>query len=192
MTVRIVYANGLTTDMDQPLAAIYFSRDEGVDAVLKAAAETLKAEGRCIGGFVQHDTPDPVACCSITHVEDVMTGARHRITQALGAGSKGCRLDPQALAEVAGQMLTTLDDGVDMLVLNRFGKGEADGQGLRSVIEKAMDLGVPVLIAVRDNYREDWEAFSGELAVALPPDAEHVAAWGRAVLAGSGTDSDAA
>ena len=189
MTVLIVMVKDVTTDMDQPLAAIHFGKDEGVDAVLKVAVDLLQADGARIGGFVQHDTEDPVACCSITHVEDVMTGARHRITQALGAGSRGCRLDPQALADVAGRLLATLDDGVDLVVLNRFGKGEADGQGLRAVIEKALVLGVPVLIAVRDNYREDWEAFAGELAAALPLDAERIAEWGRAALAGAGSNA---
>ncbi len=189
MTVRNVNAKDVTTDMNQPLAAIHFGRDDGVDAVLRAAISVLQGEGRRIGGFVQHDTEDPVACCSITHVEDVMTGARHRITQALGAGSRGCRLDPQALAEVAGRLLATLDDGVDMLVLNRFGKGEADGQGLRAVIERALDQGVPVLIAVRDTYRDDWEAFAGDFAAALPLDANRVAEWGRVALADAGSDA---
>jgi len=188
MTVRIVNAMDVTTPMDQPLAAIHFGKDEGVDVVLKAAVDLLKADEVRIGGFIQHDTEDPVACCSITHVEDVMTGARHRITQALGAGSRGCRLDPQALADVAGRLLATLDDGIDMLVLNRFGKGEADGQGLRAVIEKALHLGVPVLIAVRDTYRDDWEAFAGELAAGLPLDADQVAEWGRAVT-GAGSNA---
>ena len=178
--------------MDRPLAAIHFGKDEGVDCVLKAAVDTLRSEGLRVGGFVQHDTTDPVACCSITHVEDVMTGARHRITQALGAGSRGCRLDPQALAEVAGRMLSTLDEGVDMIVLNRFGKGEADGQGLRAVIERAVDRGVPVLIAVRDTYRDNWEAFAGDLAVALPMDPDRIVEWGRAMLAGTSKGSDAA
>ena len=190
MTVRIVNAKDVATGMDQLLAAIHFGKDDGVDAVLRAAVDLLKVEGRRIGGFVQHDMPDPDACCSITHVEDVMTGARHRITQALGAGSRGCRLDPQALADVAGRLLATLDEGVDLVVLNRFGKGEADGQGLRAVIEKALQQGVPVLVAVRDNYREDWDAFAGDLAVALPLDPETVAEWGRAALAR--TDSNAA
>ncbi|MEM9106966.1 MAG: DUF2478 domain-containing protein [Pseudomonadota bacterium] len=172
--------------MIRPLAAIQFGKDEGVDAVLRAAVKKLKAEGRHIGGFVQHDTSDPVTCCSITHVEDVSSGAHHRITQALGAGSKGCRLDPQALAEVAGRTLSTLEEGiVDLIVLNRFGKGEADGEGLRAVIEKAVDLRIPVLIAVRDTYWKDWQVFSGEFAAALPLDADRVADWGRAAMAGA-------
>jgi nucleoside-triphosphatase THEP1 len=192
MTNRIVGKRRMTAYKDQPLAAIHFGKDEAVDPVLRAAVQKLKAEGLRVGGFVQHDTPDPVACCSITHVEDVMTGVRHRITQALGAGSKGCRLDPQALADVAGRLLATLEEGVDLIVLNRFGKGESDGQGLRAVIETAIDRGVPVLIAVRDTYRADWEAFSGDLAAALPMDPDRVADWGRAAMASARASSDAA
>ena len=182
----------MTGHSGQPLAAVHFGKDQFVDAVLLDAVKALQSAGIRVGGFVQHDTPDPDACCSITHVEDVMTGSWHRITQALGGGSKGCRLDPQALAEMAGMILATLDEGVDMIVLNRFGKGESDGQGFRAVIERAMDLGVPVLIAVRDTYRPDWERFSGEFAAALPMDSDVVINWGRAATAAARGDSDAA
>lgn len=182
----------MTVHAAQPLAAVHFGKDEFVDRVLMEAVTALKNEGVRVGGFVQHDTPDPVACCSISHVEDVMTGSWHRITQALGAGSKGCRLDPHALADMAGKLLATLDEGVDMVVLNRFGKGESDGQGFRAVIEKALDQGVPVLIAVRDTYKADWEAFCGDMAAALPMDADEVARWGRAALAESTANNNAA
>ncbi|MCP4316885.1 MAG: DUF2478 domain-containing protein [Hyphomicrobiales bacterium] len=175
-----------------PLAAIHFGKDEYIDGILIDAVKALKAEGIRVGGFVQHDTPDTESCCSITHVEDVMTGSRHRITQALGAGSKGCRLDPQALAEMAGRLLLLLDEEVDIIVLNRFGKGESDGQGFRAVIEKAIDLGVPVLTAVRDTYLPAWEEFSGELAAALPMDAAAANEWGKAAVVDARAGSNAA
>ena len=75
----------------QPLAAVHFGKDAFVDDVLMTAVKALQKEGVRVGGFVQHDTEDPVACCSVTHVEDVMTGTWPRITQALGPGSRGCR-----------------------------------------------------------------------------------------------------
>ncbi|MEX3009719.1 DUF2478 domain-containing protein [Hoeflea sp. TYP-13] len=175
-----------------PLAAIHFGKDMFVDGVLIETVQALQAEGFRIGGFVQRETPDPKSCCAITHVEDVMTGKRHRISQALGAGSKGCRLDPQALAAISGGLLELLEEGVDLIVLNRFGKGESDGQGLRAVIEKALDLGVPVLTAVRDTYAPAWEEFSGEFAATLPMDATAVIEWGRAAMLEAREGCDAA
>lgn len=51
-------------------------------------------------------------------------------------GAKGCRLDPRALAALSGSLLGELDAGTQLLVLNRFGKGESEGHGFRAVIEQ--------------------------------------------------------
>ena len=57
-------------------------------------------------------------------------------------------------------------------MLNRFGKAEAEGGGLRSGFARAIDAGIPVLTAVRPPYREAWAQFHGGLAVDLPADIE--------------------
>ena len=108
-----------------------------------------------------------------------------RITQALGRGSIGCRLDPRALVELSGALLSELDSGVDLLVLNRFGKGESEGQGFRTVIEKGFQTGIPVLTAVRDTYAGAWAAFGGEISETLAPHPDSVLAWCRTVLGGN-------
>ncbi|WP_419913209.1 DUF2478 domain-containing protein [Hoeflea sp.] len=163
------------------LAAIRFGKDFHVDGVFDTAIAALRAEGLRIVGFVQRETPDPTTCCDITYLEDIVTGQRHRISQALGAGSRGCKLDPQALADVCGDLVGTLEERVDLLILNRFGKGESDGHGFRVVIEKALDLGIPVLTAVRDTYEPAFEEFAGDLAILLPAEHGAVVGWGKAV-----------
>jgi hypothetical protein len=65
-------------------------------------------------------------------------------------------------------------------MLNRFGKAEAEGGGLRSAFVRAMEAGVPVLTAVRPPYFEAWSKFHGRLAVDLPTDLDAVLAWCRA------------
>ena len=128
-------------------------------------------------GSVLGNLPDAAQVCSIMHVEDIATGALHNITQNLGTGSTGCRLDPAALADVAEQLLAALENPVDLLILNRFGKGEAEGQGLRAVIEKAFVAGVPVLTVVRPEYEPDFQAFTGGTAQMLAPRLEDALYW---------------
>lgn len=164
------------------LAAIAVNDRTAVDALFDRVIATLRAEGFCIAGYVQRETPDARECCPETLVEDVETGALVRISQALGAGSKGCRLDPQALAGVAGAALARLDTPPDLMVLNRFGKGESEGRGLRVVFEKALELEIPVLTCVKENYRPAWVDYAGELAGTLPADEDAVLAWCRAAL----------
>ena len=159
------------------LAAIRFDHGEPVDDLLEAAVRHLQARGARVCGYLQRETQDPMSCCNVTHLEDVSGGARYRISQPLGAGSRGCRLDPQRLAQMCGLLLGKLDTDADFLVLNRFGKGESEGHGFRAVIEKAYDRAIPVLTAVRRDYCEAWGAFTDDIAQLLPPEEAAVLDW---------------
>lgn len=182
------------TDRTVSLAAVRFAAGDGVDAVLAAAARAVAARGYRVAGYLQHDVPDGPGCCSATYLEDIASGGRRRITQALGPGSRGCRLDPQALADATAGLLRDIGPQTALVVLNRFGKGEAEGHGLRAVVERAVDAGLPVLTAVKEPYAEAWEAFGGGIAVTLEPDAAQVLRWCLAQLpaVSPGAPSDAA
>ncbi len=174
------------------LAAVRFEHTDDIDAVLESTVRAMQARGLRVCGFVQRETEDPASCCNITHLEDVATGTWHRISQPLGSGSRGCRLDPQALAEVSGPLLAELETRPDFLLLNRFGKGESEGQGFRAVIEKAFELRIPVLTAVREAYAEAWATFTESSAHLLPPDTEAVLDWADAAVAATQADRTAA
>lgn len=174
------------------LAAIAFKPEDGIDALLERVVRQLQSEGIKVSGCLQRESLDPNSCCNISHLEDVADGTWHRISQALGSGSRGCRLDPGALADVSGLLLARLETETEFLVLNRFGKGESEGQGFRAVIERAVDLGIPVLTAVREAYEPAWEAFTGNSAVLLPTDSSAIFAWTGAVTKASPLDSTAA
>jgi hypothetical protein len=44
---------------------------------------------------------------------------------------------------------TAIQEGVDLLVINRFGKLKATGQGLIELIQQAADADIPLLIRAR-------------------------------------------
>ena len=50
----------------------------------------------------------------------------------------------------------------------------------RSTVSRALDVGLPVLTAVRPPYTAGWADFHGGLAVELAPDLDAVLAWCRA------------
>lgn len=164
------------------LAAIRFTPEDGIDNLLEHAVRALQSEGVKVSGYLQRESLDPNACCNISHLEDVSDGTWHRISQALGSGSKGCRLDPRALADVSGLLLARLETDTEFLVLNRFGKGESEGQGFRTVIEKAFELDIPVLTAVREAYAPAWDQFTEGSARLLLPDKAAILAWARAAV----------
>lgn len=165
------------TDLPLAIAAIRFGEGDRIDEILETVVRAVQSRGYPVAGYLQRETPDGPGCCPATFLEDVSSGEHLRITQALGPGSRGCRLDPQALAEVSGRLLSTVTLNTDLLVLNRFGKGESDGHGLRAVIESALGLGIPVLTAVRATYEPFWNDFTAGTGDFLPANKEAVTQW---------------
>jgi nucleoside-triphosphatase THEP1 len=169
-----------TSPTDLPLlAAIRVAKGHSVDDILASVADALRADGLAVTGFIQHDRPAGDECCGQILLEDLASGETHVISQALGSAARGCRLDPQALAAVAGPLRGRIETEPDFLILNRFGKGESEGQGFRAAIEEACARGVPLLTAVRDAYVEAWQEFAGDLGLLLPPEPDRAIDWAR-------------
>ncbi len=100
-----------------------------------------------------------------------------RISQNLGSGSRGCRLDPDGLERAAGLVERALSDDPDLLIINKFGKQEVEGRGFRPLIGQALAGGVPVLTSVNRSNREPFLDFCGEFADEIPATADALLAW---------------
>jgi hypothetical protein len=100
----------------------------------------------------------------------------------MGSLSKSCRADPQGFARATVVMRRALAEKPDLVVLNRFGRLEAEGGGMSAELLDLMAEGVPVLTAVAPAYRGAWADFSGGAAV-LPADEATVRRWLQAHLA---------
>ncbi len=155
------------------------------DMVLAEVAAQLRAKGVALAGVVQvNEEFDPARPC---HMDlHILTGTDVvRISQNLGALSKGCRLDPAGLEQAVGLVAQALDTGPDLLIVNKFGKQEADGRGFRPLIGQALAAGIPVLTAVTPANRPAFEAFAEGLGVALECRAEAILQFCREHTKGS-------
>lgn len=170
------------------LAAIRYGKDDAVDVLLENVVRDLQAGGVRIAGYIQRESDTDLNRCPTTHLEDVVTGERHVISQPLGTGAKGCRLDPQALATLCGALQAKLEEGVDLVVLNRFGKGESQGHGFRAAIGQALLAGVPVLTALNDLYVQDFHDFAGEDSARIFHSQADLDAWVQARLSNGTRD----
>jgi hypothetical protein len=103
-------------------------------------------------------------------------GPVYRISQALGEGSRGCRLDPAQIETLSIDVEVRIP-GSDLLVVNKFGKQECLGRGLRPAILRALDHGLPVVVGVNGLNERDFLDFAGGRAVKLPADPPRVVAW---------------
>jgi len=58
---------------------------------------------------------------------------------------------------------------------------ERDGKGLASVIERARDADIPLVIAVSSPHFADWNKFAGGMSVKLACDRSALETWWRNV-----------
>lgn len=163
--------------MQLPIAAIHFGDGDPIDDLLEQAAIRLGESGYTVEGFLQREVPANSNCCSTTLLESIQDLSHTKISQDLGPQSRGCRLDPQAFAELVQPLIHRLWQGADLLIINRFGKGESQGAGFRTAITCACEMGIPVLTAVRKPYLEAWQEYTGGRYSALPPDDQAVMEW---------------
>lgn len=159
------------------LAAIGYQAGFPIDDLLRRVADRLRADRIGLAGALQENVGGIPGQCSAMTLVDLTSHGRFLISQDLGLQSEGCRLDARGLSEIGALLDRPFDHRTELLMLNRFGKAEAEGGGLRSVFARAIDVGIPVLTAVRPPYLEAWAQFHGGLAADLPADLNRVLAW---------------
>lgn len=132
-----------------------------IDDLLRDLATALKSRGLRVAGAVQRNDVTATNACANMVIEDIKTGRAFDISVPGEKKVDTCSLDPAALEDAAGYVAATLDDATDLVIINRFGKQEALGNGFRSVVEQAIGAEKPVLIALCSTHRSLWDEFSG-------------------------------
>ncbi len=148
------------------------------DRLMAWLAGRLREDGLRLAGALQRNVERPGT--EICDMELCLVGRPTvwRISQDLGPGAQGCRLDPEGLEQAAGEVAAMLATGpADLLIVNRFGKQEIDGRGFRPVIAEALMQGIPVLTAVSPGNLPGFHAFAGGMADHLPAESEAMRQW---------------
>lgn len=152
------------------------------DLLLAGVAQDLQTQGIKSCGTIQINTENPTAGRCDMDIQVLPDGPVFRISQSLGKESRGCRLDTAALEAAVGYVKTELDKGAHFLIINKFGKQEAEGGGFRDIIAEAFSSGVPVLVGVNELNKQAFMEFSGGLAVHVPAEATDLINWAKGAL----------
>ena len=147
------------------------------DQILLGLATELANRGLRCCGTVQINTERADSGPCDMDVKVLPDGPVLRISQDLGPSARGCRLDPAALETAVGLVSASLPPGADVLIVNKFGKHEAEGRGFRSVIAEALALGIPVVVGVNALNLPAFDAFAEGIATRLPPEADALRDW---------------
>ena len=139
--------------------------------------EDCRRRGLRVAGVLQHPVcSDTAGHCDVA-LEELTTGLRTDLFEDRGPGASGCRLDVAALAEVNAQVARSLDAEPELLILNKFGKVEAEGRGLLDLVAIAIDRGIPVVIGVPIRNLEAWRNFAGGLSAEFTGDPSETMDW---------------
>jgi hypothetical protein len=152
-----------------------------IDALITEVAALLAAEGVRLAGTVQsnHERPDRRKCdMDLVVLPD---GPIVRISEDRGDLARGCTLDSGALEQTVVEVQERLG-AAEVLIVNKFGKREAEGKGLVPVIAEALERGLPVLIGVNGLNLAAFLMFAGEEVFALPTDVPSVANWCKSMI----------
>ena len=147
------------------------------DALIAQCAADLVASGYRLGGVVQSNAHQRGRRRCDMYVKDLLGGDEIKISLDRGNEARGCRLDPDAFARIDAWIERAVLERVDLLIINKFGKEEAHGRGLRPVIADALIAEIPLMIGVSTRNLCDFLTFVGDSATRLRPDSEAITAW---------------
>jgi len=170
-------AHELTSQPVQSVAAIIYANEAYPEAMFETLVKRCRALGLSLAGVLQHRAFEGADRRCDVLLEDLTTGYRTALFENRGLGARGCRLDEAALVEATARVEGSLENAPQLLVLNKFGKVECEGGGLRDLIASAIDRGIPVIIGVPERNLDAWRSFAGEFSTELAADASRVAAW---------------
>jgi nucleoside-triphosphatase THEP1 len=167
----------MSDDLPPNLAAIHYERDFDINGTLRKVVKGLQVKGVMVGGVLQEAEFRPNGCCARLNIVDIRTGKTERITQDRGRESRGCKLDPRGLAAISHCITDAIDAEVDLVIINKFGRAESEGDGLLFCIADAISAGVPILTTVREPYVAAWNLYHGGLAIEFPPKIDAILQW---------------
>ncbi len=146
------------------------------DLLLYNVANELSARGLRTAGTAQINVERQGTCRCDMDIKVLPEGPVIRISQNLGVSSRGCRLDPDALEQAVAMVQRDLFKA-QCLIVNKFGKHEAEGRGFRAVIADALALDLPVLVGLNRLNEDAFFQFVQEEAVELAPDTSTLLNW---------------
>lgn len=146
------------------------------DRLLAQAVALAEAQRIVLAGCVQMNTDLAGSDECDMDLRILGGGPIVRINQRLGAGSKGCKLDPGAL-ETAVATVAARMDGAQVLIVNKFGKHESLGRGFRPLLGDALAADMAVVLAVNRLNLNAFLEFSGDMAQELAPDPQAILAF---------------
>lgn len=153
--------------------------DATAQALFASAAADWRDSGAAIVGLVSESHNLPDRTCSAGILRDIVSGKAFPIYLATPPEHTSCHLDAAGVEAACAEILARIPTS-DLVILSKFGKLEAQGQGLAPAFEAAVTAGKPILTTVSAKHRDAWDRFAGRASY-LHSDKAELRAWWQAM-----------
>jgi hypothetical protein len=147
-----------------PIIAIVYSKGSDFERFLRDKTKMMMDEGIRLSGLIQHSEPRSDRTKCDMYLRDLASDKLYAISEDRGPEARGCALDTNQLLRACQAVEEGLCEEINLLVLSKFGKTEAEGGGFCSLIARSLELSVPVLIGVPEINLSAFRAFAEGLA----------------------------
>jgi uncharacterized protein (DUF4213/DUF364 family)/nucleoside-triphosphatase THEP1 len=110
---------------------------------------------------------------------DLATGERHPLARPGTEGIPIGRwvLDPAVLAAGERAIRRAGESDAELVIVDKFGPLEGRGEGFAAALRALLAAERPLLVALRGEFLEGWDAFAGRPSAPLRPSAEALWRW---------------
>ena len=163
---------------ENDVAAVRYGPSDDPDAVLDGFLRRRLGEGHDALGILQRTVANPPCRNRAITFELVPKEEWPEVEPVLPAPDEPCSA---VLPRLAASLAVALHRRPDIVILNRFGRAECEGEGLLGALAEALDRDIPVLIATPIALYDKWTKVSCGLSVTLRPEAASLEAWWRSL-----------
>ncbi|MDH5188690.1 MAG: DUF2478 domain-containing protein [Rhodospirillaceae bacterium] len=160
-------------------AAVLFNNNESVDGLFADFVKKITASGITVGGIVQemhstkHGKMGSIDAIEVDTAKRINIKTPHLPTTTPGT----CLLDASMLAECSSAIHRAINGNFDLVVIEKFGRQEAKGEGLIDEIMAALASDTPAIIALPEGYKNEWDKITGGEIEILPANIDAMVAW---------------
>lgn len=158
-----------------PICVVSGAEGSAVQEFIAATAASLRTAGANVVGVVGEEHGLPDRACTAGFLRDIASGARFAMYREVPEPGRTCHIDADGVEAACAAVIPQIAAS-DLVVLNKFGKLEAAGQGLWPVIAAAKAAGKPVMLAVSRRHAEAFGTVAPG-AVVVAPDGAAFARW---------------
>lgn len=156
-----------------------FGKSDKADRPLSEFVQELMTHGHRVVGLIQTRLGDGGAAVGVLPTRETIPLAPGPDTL-----SDSSRSGPCDLRSAAARIDPLIESGADLLVINRFGRLEAEGAGLIDEIAHALRLDIPVVVAVPDFRFSEWLSFCSGMGIKLSCRDDSLRNWWNAMIVG--------